>query len=87
LKIRAQLFAFPRDHSITDEMVKDGYKSVNHSITLGMEFRAFPRGLMGVRLNYGFHNIVEDPTLVKNFTVRTLTSTMYIAINLVDENR
>jgi hypothetical protein len=67
--------------------VKEAFSSTNHQITLGMEFQGFKNGFFGIRLNYGASNIVEDPATVKNFTVHTLTSSMYMDIRLIGKEK
>ncbi len=66
---------------------KDSYKTLNHEISLGMDFMAGNKVLLGLRVNYGLTNLVEDPVVVKNYEVTTFTVDMYMAFLLFDSER
>lgn len=66
---------------------KDSYKSMNHEISLGMDFMAGNKVLLGLRVNYGLTNLVEDPKEVKNYEVTTFTVDIYMAFLLFDSER
>lgn len=63
---------------------KDSFKSMNHEISLGMDFMVGNKVLLGLRVNYGLTNLVEDPIEVKNFEVKTFTVDMCMAFLLFD---
>jgi hypothetical protein len=61
---------------------RDFLKTWNHVISMGMEFTAIKNGLIGTRINYGATNIVEVPAEAKNYTIRTFTVDVYLALFL-----
>jgi len=66
---------------------KNSYKNMNHEISLGMDFMAGNKVLLGLRVNYGLTNLVDDPMEVKNFEVKTFTVDLYMAFLLFDSER
>jgi hypothetical protein len=61
-----------------DNDAKENFKHVNHEISLGMDFIAGQKVLLGLRINYGLTNLVENPAEVKNYDVNTFTVDLYI---------
>lgn len=66
---------------------KDIFKSVNHEISLGMDFLAGTKVLLGLRINYGLTNIVEDAMEVKNLEVKSFTADIYLGFLIFDSER